>query len=719
MSPKFDPIVSIVIPTYNPDPANLEQALLSVANQTLHNELFEIILVDDASQTDVARSIFESIKEQHEPKGLRLNYIKHEQNLWLSGARTTGANASEAEFIVFLDDDDLLEQDYIKKCLILLEASSSHDWVYTNHRKFEQRNEFRQAPRFNPLLLTVRNRVSYSSMFRRAVWLEIGQRKELIGDNLYQFEDWDMYVRMITKGHIGTPLRDTNFHYRKSSSGLANRSLRNYLVSVYLLLRKHSFKFPLLLIPYLKHRRTLRKGYAQSSLLHPMRHINHLVRWFASRFLGISEVPGTITFTMMIEALCSPKRFISRVRRDHNFLSVAAMRSGFHGMTDFSFTSKRPFPTLPEENALLAGNIWWKMGGAETIYWYWLKAARVAGAKLVLNLVSQDDGIDSVKKNEFSQVSDQQFSMLRFGDSPQQRLEATWNLILLERPRLIFISSNSYLYQLSPYIKKQFPDIKIIDILHNEYDGLIDWFSTSSDYDQFIDKRIVTSDYWKNILVNKYKVDAAKVCVHRNPVDTDLFDPDKYNKKALKDSFRLHPSKKTVSFIGRLHPQKGLDRFLLLVKEMQTNTDIQFLIAGDGELKDEVIKAEKNGSNLKYIGYMPTSEKVLAVSDILMCPSLYEGAPLIGLEAAAMNTTVVAPNLIGFREQIEEGNFGHLYESSTEPYDDVKMLEELLSKDFEKLMKLGKNGRKFILEKHAYSVVEPQYAKELSEFFND
>jgi len=719
MSSSYDPLVSIVLPTYNPAPTLLSEALESAAAQTLHGELYEIILVDDCSESDVAEQTFESIKSVYESKGIRFKFVRHDENQWLAAARTTGAKQSDSPYIVFLDDDDKLAPDYIEKCLLLLAASDQHDWVYTNHKKFGQRNEFREAPSFNPFLFTIRNRVSYSSMFRRDAWLKIGQRKIEILDNLNQFEDWDMYVRLLLNSRIGTPLRDTDFHYRKSSTGLAARSLREYIISSYKMFRSHGLKAPLLVLPFLKHRRLIRKGHSQRSIFHPMRHVNGALSYISKRFLGVNEFPGSINFSMLFEAVFSPSSFSNRIVTDRNFLSLAGLRSGYRGLADMSFTKQRPFPTIVDKNVVLAGHIWWKMGGAENIYWYWLKAAKSAGASRILDVVSQDNRIDSVKKQEFATVCEQQYNLLGFGDSPQQRLRALWNLIMLERPRLIFISSNSFLYQLTPYIKQEFPDIQIIDILHNEYDGLIDWFTTSADYDQYIDKRIVTSNYWKDILVNKYRVEPSKVAVHRNPVDTELYDPNRFDANALKSSFKLDENKTVISFIGRLHPQKGLDRFLLMVEALQSDPNLQFVIAGDGELQDDVKSLVKKIPSLAYLGYFPTVEKVLAVTDILICPSLYEGAPLIGLEAAAMNISVIAPNLVGFKEQIEEGNFGVLYESSFDPYNDVELFNNMLTGRLKEIYDLGKNGREFILKTHSFDVVEKDYINELKGFLDE
>lgn len=715
----YSPQVCVVIPSFRPNPELLREALYSVSNQTLAKTLFEIIVVDDGSDDDEALGAVNELKDQYSDEEFSIRFLKHDENKWLAAARTTGANASEAPFIVFLDDDDLLVKDYLEKCLLLLHASPRHDWVYTSHQKFGQRNELRHASNFSPFGFFLKNNMSYSSMFRREAWLKIGQRQQHVTGNIWQFEDWDMYMRMMSRGMMGTPLRDTKFNYRKSTSGLAARPLREYILSVYKIQRQHFFKLFLLPITSLKNRRQKRQGHARQSLLNPARYLNSAIKILANRYMGLGEIPAAVDGKTALLALFRPAKFEEELIGNTSLMSLASARSGFEGTIEMEFTKSRNFPVPHPENGLLAAHIWWQMGGAENIYWYWLKASRLAGAREITNMVSYDDLESGVLKFKFAEVANTQYNLSAFGETPEQRLRTAWNLIDLKRPRLIFISSSSFMYQLSPYIKREFPEIYIVDILHNEYDGLVDWYTTSSDFDEFIDKRIVTSNYWKDLLIKKYKVSHEKIIVSRNPVDTELYNPHDFDKQKLLKSHKLDIKKTTVAFIGRLHPQKGLDVFLALAETMATDQHFQFVITGDGEFRSSVEEKAKSNSNIAYLGYMPTVEKALAMADILVCPSLYEGAPLIGLEAAAMNTTVIAPNIVGFKEQVEEGKFGVLYEATMNIYEDVHTLRCLLKDDIDALVALGSNGREFIKEHHALEVVEEHYAKELRVFFDE
>jgi glycosyltransferase involved in cell wall biosynthesis len=113
-------IVSVIIPTYKPD-NYLFDCLLSLKNQTLQHDLFEIIIVlngckdpyQNQIETFINKNILNDIKST-----LIQNDIAN-----VSIARNIGINASEGEFIAFIDDDDIVSNDYLE---LLLAVSNNN-----------------------------------------------------------------------------------------------------------------------------------------------------------------------------------------------------------------------------------------------------------------------------------------------------------------------------------------------------------------------------------------------------------------------------------------------------------------------------------------------------------------------------------------------------------------------------------------------------------------
>ena len=98
---------SVIITTYN-DAEYLKRSLPSVLNQSL--KPFEIIIIDDGSDSDQAESIVNSFKEH---KQISIIFEK-KKNGGPSSARNVGIKLAKGEFILFIDADDELLPDSIE-----------------------------------------------------------------------------------------------------------------------------------------------------------------------------------------------------------------------------------------------------------------------------------------------------------------------------------------------------------------------------------------------------------------------------------------------------------------------------------------------------------------------------------------------------------------------------------------------------------------------------
>lgn len=95
---KTTPVISVVIPIYNVE-KYLAQCLDSVIAQNFEN--FEVICVDDVSQDGSIRIVAEYLNLDQ-----RFRLITHKKNLGLPGARNSGIDASNGDYLFFLDSDD-------------------------------------------------------------------------------------------------------------------------------------------------------------------------------------------------------------------------------------------------------------------------------------------------------------------------------------------------------------------------------------------------------------------------------------------------------------------------------------------------------------------------------------------------------------------------------------------------------------------------------------
>jgi GT2 family glycosyltransferase len=110
--------VSIIIPTYN-RVKDLEETLDSIIIQTILPK--EIIIVDD-SNNDKIENFIEFEKNEFEGKEILLKYVRNKKEKSLTIARNVGIENATGDILLFLDDDVVLDKDYISEILIIYEA---------------------------------------------------------------------------------------------------------------------------------------------------------------------------------------------------------------------------------------------------------------------------------------------------------------------------------------------------------------------------------------------------------------------------------------------------------------------------------------------------------------------------------------------------------------------------------------------------------------------
>jgi glycosyltransferase involved in cell wall biosynthesis len=110
-----------------------------------------------------------------------------------------------------------------------------------------------------------------------------------------------------------------------------------------------------------------------------------------------------------------------------------------------------------------------------------------------------------------------------------------------------------------------------------------------------------------------------------------------------------------VAVIGRLSIEKG---HRVLFEALKSIPGCTLLIAGDGPLRDELVKAAE-GLDTRFLGYLDDARAVFAAADVIAMPSLTEGLPLTALEALALGRCLVASS-VGELPALLEGGAGVL-----------------------------------------------------------
>jgi glycosyltransferase involved in cell wall biosynthesis len=156
------------------------------------------------------------------------------------------------------------------------------------------------------------------------------------------------------------------------------------------------------------------------------------------------------------------------------------------------------------------------------------------------------------------------------------------------------------------------------------------------------------------------------------------------------------PEKKIViGTVGRLTAIKGQDVLIRAFTELsETRDDIFLVLLGEGERRAELEELAihlKVSENIRFLGWRPDVPEVIATFDIFCLPSLNEGMGKVIVEAMAMGLPVVASDIGGIKDLVQNGENGLLT-----PPGDAHALSEalaLLCRDPERRRRMGTAGR--------------------------
>jgi glycosyltransferase involved in cell wall biosynthesis len=123
--------------------------------------------------------------------------------------------------------------------------------------------------------------------------------------------------------------------------------------------------------------------------------------------------------------------------------------------------------------------------------------------------------------------------------------------------------------------------------------------------------------------------------------------------------------KKQVIFAGRLSKEKGILDILEMSSKLPQ--DIHLLILGSGPEEDRVLEVTKLRSNIHFFGYTQREKTISLIrgSDMLIQPSLVEAISSTLLEAMACKTPIIATNVGGNKELLENNVSGVIIESNS------------------------------------------------------
>jgi len=199
-------------------------------------------------------------------------------------------------------------------------------------------------------------------------------------------------------------------------------------------------------------------------------------------------------------------------------------------------------------------------------------------------------------------------------------------------------------------------------------------------------------------------VDADKIIIARNGVDTNLFN--KIDKVESRKHLNINTPNKIIVFVGHFNNRKGVHRLLEATKDIE-NVEL-ILIGGD----ESSIQCKR----LLFCGLLPHDQVPYWVSaaDIFVLPTLAEGSCNAVLEAMSLGVPVITSNISSMKELISEGegilvdpeSIIDIRQSIVSLIEDESLMDAIGEAGYKRSLSFSLNDRAIYIDNYLSSILE-------------
>jgi glycosyltransferase involved in cell wall biosynthesis len=167
-----------------------------------------------------------------------------------------------------------------------------------------------------------------------------------------------------------------------------------------------------------------------------------------------------------------------------------------------------------------------------------------------------------------------------------------------------------------------------------------------------------------------------------------------------------------IGYIKKLEPYYGCEHLIHgFSKILNQYPNTKLIIVGDGSEKERLTRLTHQldlDNAVEFRGEIPHDEIVKSYHemDIVVIPSIIESFGVVALEASACGIPVIASDIQGLRETVNDSETGFLI--PPEDPDSIAEKLEILIKSHKLRVEMGKMGRKFVEDRYSWDVIAGQ-----------
>ncbi|MBI1869916.1 MAG: glycosyltransferase family 2 protein [Chlamydiae bacterium] len=212
----YHPLLSIIVPVYNPKKLDLIQCIQSVLNQSYDH--WELCLADGGSDQSYVRKILEKFSRQD--SRIKVSFLP--QNLGIAGNSNEALALVTGEYVGLLDHDDLLAPFALFEVVKLLNQDPTLDFIYSDEDKVSRSSRRRHTPHFKPdwspdTLLSC-NYITHFSVMRKRLVEDVGRFQKGFDGS----QDYDLILRVTGKTSRIAHIPKILYHWRESDASVAS-----------------------------------------------------------------------------------------------------------------------------------------------------------------------------------------------------------------------------------------------------------------------------------------------------------------------------------------------------------------------------------------------------------------------------------------------------------------------------------------------------------------
>lgn len=322
----------------------------------------------------------------------------------------------------------------------------------------------------------------------------------------------------------------------------------------------------------------------------------------------------------------------------------------------------------------------------------------------------KDSGIESARvplNNKITNIYPRETRLY----SPFFIFSFIWNLFssggifklmrIIKRRNIHLIYCTDNLSKLIGGIAGKLTGVKVVAPCHDDFKEDALGKTMRLFYFLLIDRILTVSEKVKLFFKIRGRV-SSNVRTVFNGIDTVIFDPDKVD-NSMKTALGLEDNAIVIGSIGVLEPDKGQRYLFEAIKKLKSEgiSNIVCLVCGDGpEEKNLKMFVRKSGldNQVLFLGLRNDIPKILRILDICVITSLtIESFSMVAVESMGMKIPVIATNVGGLPEVVEDGKTGILVPPGT--VDVLSKAIKYLIENPKLRIAMGENGRKRVLEK--------------------